>query len=229
MIAFVLAQEEEIASIAQIDKNFKVYQSSFFKYYLLQKNNKKFVFVFCGVGKANAAACTTELIGLFSPTYLINIGIAGTNKTDFEFLDIVLLERNYYLDVDATYFNYELGQIPREEKYFENNDQLNLKIETLFNKNQIQFKKCYGASCDSFVNLFNLSHFSNPIFNLVSCIEMEATAIKQIAFKAKVATAFIKIVSDNIWNNISSEQFEQNYLKLQTKICMIIKLLINSF
>ncbi|MDE5545322.1 MAG: 5'-methylthioadenosine/S-adenosylhomocysteine nucleosidase, partial [Malacoplasma sp.] len=204
MIGFIFAMENEITSVKDINKNIKVYQTDFFKYYLFSQNNQDFVFVFSGIGKANAACATLEIIKTFSLKKIINIGICGTNKKHLKPNDILVLRRNYYLDVDATFFGYKPGQIPKEKPYFENNNELTNSVKLIFNEQKIDFIECYGASSDSFININNFNKFDNNLFNLVSCLEMEATAIKQVANKANVETCFIKVISDNVLENESS-------------------------
>lgn len=226
MIGFIIALEEEITSIKDIDKNIKVYQTDFFKYYLFSKNNIDFVLVFSGVGKANAAACSLEIIKTFSLTKLINIGVCGVNKKDIKTDDVLILSRNYYLDVDATEFGYKYGQVPKEKEYFENNNKLNNDIKSIFETNEIKYKECYGGTSDSFITLMNIDKLNKEVFNIVSAIDMEATAINQIASKTKIDTAFIKIVSDNILEE--KNKYTENQISWPKTVTDIINLITNN-
>lgn len=226
MIGFIIALEDEITSIKDIDKNVKVYQTDFFKYYLFSKNNVDFVFVFSGVGKSNSAACCLEVIKTFSLTKLINIGVCGVNKKDIKSDDVLLLSRNYYLDVDATEFGYKYGQLPREKEYFENNNELNNSIKEIFNNNEIKFTECYGGTSDTFVTLTNLKKIDRSIFDLVTAFDMEATSIKQIANKAKIDTSFIKVVSDNILE--IKNKYNDNKISWPKVVTNIINIIVNN-
>ncbi|MDE5949598.1 MAG: 5'-methylthioadenosine/S-adenosylhomocysteine nucleosidase [Malacoplasma sp.] len=223
MIGFIFAMESEITAVKDINKDIKVYQTDFFKYYLFSQNNQDFVFVFSGIGKANAAAATLEIIKTFSLKKIINIGICGTNKNHLKSNDILILSRNYYLDVDATFFDYEYGQIPKEKPYFENNNELTNSIKSIFDELKIDFIECYGATADSFININNYNQYNKNLFDLVSCLDMEATAIKQIASKTNVQTCFIKIISDNVLVPKNGyEESKKNWPLIVTKIIGIL-------
>lgn len=225
MIGFIFSMESEITSVKDINKNIKVYQTDFYKYYLFTSNNQDFVFTFSGIGKSNAAAATLEIIKTFSLKKLINVGICGTNKSNIKTNDILILLRNYYLDVDATFFNYEYGQIPKEKPYFDNNNELTNLIKSIFKSEKVDFIECYGGTADSFVSIYNFKQFNPDLFRLVSSIDMEATAIKQIASKASVETCFIKVVSDSVL--FSENHYEKNKNIWPSTVTKIVNLLTN--
>lgn len=228
MNGVIIALKEEITSINDISDDVKVYETNFFKYYIFSKNNNNFVLVFSGVGKANSAACTIDLIKTFNVKNILNIGVCGTNKNDIEKNSVTVLSRNYYLDVDATEFGYSFGQVPKELEFFENENEFNNKIKKILKENNIEFKQCYGATIDSFINNKNIDKFvDNDLFEKVSCFDMESCSIKQIASKAKTNTSFIKVISDNIRGKTNEYiETKETWPKTVTKI---INLIINNF
>lgn len=227
MNGIIIAMRDEITSISELCDDVKVYETNFFKYYIFNKNNKNFVLVFSGIGKTNSSACTVDLIKTFKVENILNIGVCGTNSSEYEKNSVVLLSRNYYLDVDVTEFGYKPGQVPKEPEYFENENKFNETIKSILKANEITFKQAYGATLDSFINLNNIDNFDSQLFETVSCFDMESCAIKHVASKAKVNTSFIKIISDNIL--AKTNEYNETKDVWPTTVTNILKLIINNF
>lgn len=224
MIGLIFAMKEEITMLKKISKNISTFNSQFYKYFIFTHNNQEFVATFSGIGKVNAAGCAVDLIKTFSVKKILNIGSCGSSDKNLNILDVVVLKNNYYLDVDATAFGYEIGQVPQEKPFFnsENNFQKNVK-KILKDKN-INFYELNGGTSDSFINKNNYQKIDKELLSKVSCIDMEATAINQIASKNKVDTCFIKVISDSLYySKSSSEDFKENLKKISSLVYEITK------
>ncbi len=224
MIGLIFALKEEISSIKKLSSDIKTYQSNFFKYFIFQVNGKEYVATYCGVGKANAAACTADMINSFSVKKILNIGSCGSKDMNVNIFDIVLVNRNYYIDVDATIFGYDYGQIPQEPTCYENNNSFAKAIKNILDKNDVKYFYANCGTSDSFVDVNNYKKINKDLFKKISCIDMEAAAINQIATKSKVECCFIKIISDSLFNDMrSDEEFDKNIKKIGNMTVEILR------
>lgn len=229
MIGIIIAMKDEISNVNALAKDISVFESNIFKYYIFNKGDKTFVLTFSGIGKANAASCVTELINSFSISKVINIGSCGACDKSLSIFDIVFLENTYYLDVDASMFGYEIGQIPQEKPFFESKNNFEKTIKTIMNENGFNFFELNGATADSFIHRENICNFNKNILQKVSCIDMESTAISQISFKKNIETCFIKVISDNLYSEKkSNEEFRENIKKISNLITDIINIITNN-
>ena len=175
MNGIIIADAFEISNLPwKLKEEKKINQFTFHVY----ENNT--VVVHSGIGIANAAAATQELISSFEVKNIYNYGaVGGSSKTNL--YDLITPERIYYHDVFTPW--YKRGQTPGEKEYF-NNSLNHLKTNNL-------------ASGSSFLTDANeiavlSSDFSADIF------DMETAAIAQIADKNNTPLGVIKCVSDVI-------------------------------
>ena len=63
-------------------------------------SGKKVVLAKCGIGKVNATITTISLINDYSPSYIINTGVAGGVENSIEVGDIVVGTQTCYHDFD---------------------------------------------------------------------------------------------------------------------------------
>lgn len=219
MIGLIFAMEDEIKALKKIVANISTFHSGFFKYFIFQVNNNEYVATFSGIGKANASACVIDMVKTFSIKKILNIGSCGSCDMNLNVFDVVLVEKNYYLDVDATAFGYEYGQVPKEKPFYEANNIFSDEIEKMLNKNNIIYKKKNCGTADSFISLNNYKKIDKTLLKKVSCIDMESTAIAQICHKNDVSYCFLKVISDSLFtSNKSNDEFKTNMKKV-SNIC----------
>lgn len=144
------------------------------------------VAVHSGIGIANAAAATQELISSFKVKEIINYGAVGGNK-HVNVYDVVTPARIFFHDVITPW--YKRGQTPGEKEFFTN------AISSEKNNNL--------ASGSSFVTGRELI---KGIKAEIDCdiFDMETAAIAQIADKNNVPLSVIKCVSDSIGHTDAS-------------------------
>lgn len=226
MTGIIFAMKDEISTLKKISKNISTFDSGFFKYFLFSKDNKEFVATFCGIGKANAAACTIDMIKTFSVKNILNIGTCGSCDINLDIFGVAVLKNNYYLDVDATAFGYEKGQVPQEKPFFSCENSFSDKVKNILKNNEINFLEVNGGTADSFIDLNNFKKIDKSLLKKVSCIDMESTAINQIASKKKVNTCFIKLISDSFYSQKKSEEeFKENLKKIALQTTNILNLI----
>lgn len=147
---------------------------------------KDFVAVHSGIGIANAAAATQELISSFNVKEIINYGAVGGNE-HVNVYDIITPEKIFFHDVTTPW--YKRGQTPGEKEYFLNN------ISSEMNNNL--------GSGSSFITSKDLIDTLKKEIN-VDIFDMETAGIAQIADKNNVKLSVIKVVSDSVGNTETS-------------------------
>lgn len=229
MIGIIFAMKEEMTMLKKISKNISTFNSQFYKYFIFSINNTEFVATFSGIGKANAAACTVDLIKTFSVKKILNIGACGTSDVQLNLLDVVVLKNTYYLDVDATGFGYEMGQVPQEKPFYSCENSFSKKVKNILEKHEIKYFELNGGTADSFISLNNFKKFNKDMLKKVSTIDMESNAINQIASKNKVDTCFIKVISDSLYRSENNEvDFKENLKKINLIIFQILTNIVNN-
>lgn len=178
MIGIIVADPNEINKF-EFEK-IKTEKINQFEFNIYKINGKEVVVVHSGIGIANAAAATQELISSYNVESIYNYGAVGGDDT-VEVFDLIAPERIYFHDVVTPW--YKRGQTPNEKEYFVNS----LSLE---NKNNL-------GSGSSFLSSKELIDTVKKDID-VNIFDMETAAIAQIADKNNVKLYVIKCVSDSI-------------------------------
>ncbi|UCZ54401.1 5'-methylthioadenosine/S-adenosylhomocysteine nucleosidase [Bacillus shivajii] len=162
-----------------------------------------------GIGKVNAAICTTLMNQLYQPDYIINTGSAGGFHQSLKVGDIVISTEVRYNDVDATVFGYEFGQVPRMPASYEPNETLMKVAENCAEEVGIHSVKGLIVSGDSFMSDHDRVEFIREQFNDPHCSEMEAGAIAQVCYQFQCPFVIIRSLSDIAGSDakVSYDQF----------------------
>lgn len=174
-IGIVVADENEISSLP-----WKLKEIKKIKQFSFQIFTNGIIIVHSGIGFANAASATQQLISSFEIEQIWNYGAVGASDK-LKLFDLVAPRQIYYHDVITPW--HKRGQISNEKSYFINN----LKLENNYNL----------ASGSSFVAETTIIKAIKKEID-VDIFDMEAAAIAQIADKNKIAFFIIKCVSDII-------------------------------
>jgi adenosylhomocysteine nucleosidase len=157
------------------------------------------VLVQSGIGKANAAATVALLIQTFSPSHVINTGVAGGILRSPG--DVVIADCVTYYDIYAEAFGYEPGQVPGEPRLF--------YADALMTKQLLALSTdAYAgviASGDRFVtSLETVAWMSEP----VQAVDMESAAIGQICAQASIPFAIVRAISDQVQSEAQTTDFD---------------------
>lgn len=212
MIGIIGAMEEEVNAIKQYMELKETKHILDFQYDIGTIHQKEVVLLQCGIGKVNAAICTTLLLTQFDIDYVINIGSAGGLSLDQEIGDIVISRDIQYYDVDVTGFEYPMGQVPGMPQVFQADPLLiDHTIKTL-QKLNLRYHIGTIASGDQFVcNKSQVKQIKHVIKDAICC-EMEAGAIVQTCYKFHTNFIITRSLSDVFDKGDSSIQFDE-YLK----------------
>lgn len=183
---------------------------------------KAIVFARAGIAKVNASLCTQVLISNFHAELIINCGIAGAISPHLSILDLVVSDRAFQHDVDATYFHYALGHIPGMKSIFwdacgELIQAAFAAFETVrhgnfdFDRKNIfenfpdlvndllksKMVKGTVASGDVFVSETKDRNRIKMICPETACVEMEGAAIAQVASINEIPFVILRSISDS--------------------------------
>ena len=206
----IVAMEKEIVHFKEIFNCTKVHNICNISFYEGFYLDNKIVFTKAGIGKVNAAVATTLLIEHFSPSLVINTGIAGGYSKELKPLDIVVADKVFYSDVDMTSpiaGAYKYGQIEGLPDGFETSYNLlnnidDCKIGSILTGDQ--FVDNY-EKCDSLVK----KYFDKQN---VLAFDMESGSIAQICTLNKIDFIIMRAISDIIG---STNEFD--YLTFSTQ------------
>jgi len=225
MIGIIIAMEEEFFDLKKyiIINDKKIIHNQQFLFF--SSNNKDFVLTITKIGKTNAAMSTTLLVNEFHPEYIFNFGSAGSVSKNVNILDLILIEKSFHYDVDATTFNYKLGQLPGESLYFNSTKKLNYKIETALNDLGLKIKKGIACSGDNFITTKNIENFNLIIKNNALIVDMEIASIMQVCEHLSVPLISIKCVTDSIFSTTSKLDFEVNIKRASELLLKLFKII----
>ena len=153
----------------------------------------------CGIGKVNAALAAQYIIDRFSPTALINTGVAGGVREDAEIGDIAVGRSSIQYDFDVTSGGYSLGTIPRlAVSEFPGDQQLaalalEAAAEVVAPEKILQGLIVTG---DRFVSSAAQKRAILNCFPQAVCVEMEGAAIAQVAHLNGTPHLILRAISD---------------------------------
>lgn len=159
------------------------------------------------IGKVNASFVLSNLLTKYNVQTIVNIGFAGANG-DYQIGEAVLIKEAQYHDFDLTVFGYELGQVPNfPTKYFSNPDLMK----------DFTYKQA---------NLYTGDYFMTTKDDNNYLVDMEATALFQVAHLMNKPMIVFKVVSDIIGKDKHLDEynnFEKNGSKIIKELFVEIK------
>ncbi len=226
MIGIIGAMEEEVEILKSSIENRETIQIAHVIFYKGNIEDKQVVLAQSGIGKVNAAITATLLINEFKPDLIINTGSAGSVDSELNIGDIIISNKVYYHDVNATAFGYKLGQVPSMPEFYETDSKLiDLAKSSI---EQLDLNGIVGevATGDSFIGSIDQRKVIKSNFPTASVVEMEAGAIAQTCYQYNVPIIVTRAVSD-LADKESDGTFEE-FLKVAcVNSSKIVKLLLN--
>ncbi|MBF9296617.1 5'-methylthioadenosine/adenosylhomocysteine nucleosidase [Mammaliicoccus sciuri] len=226
MIGIIGAMEEEVEILKSSIENRETIQIAHVIFYKGNIEDKQVVLAQSGIGKVNAAITATLLINEFKPDLIINTGSAGSVDSELNIGDIIISNKVYYHDVNATAFGYKLGQVPSMPEVYETDKELiDLAKSSI---EQLDLNGIVGevATGDSFIGSIDQRKVIKSNFPTASVVEMEAGAIAQTCYQYNVPIIVTRAVSD-LADKESDVTFEE-FLKVAcVNSSKIVKLLLN--
>ncbi len=153
-----------------------------------------------GIGKVNAAMKLTEAIKTHDIKAIYNFGFAGASK-HYEVGDVILITEAMYHDFDLTFFGYEKGQVPNNPTKFKSDEKLIKDV----------IKVVPDVKTGT---LFTGDYFMTESVDIPYIVDMEGTALYQVAHHFNIPIVSVKLVSDIVGMDDhykSYKKFEQTH------------------
>lgn len=164
----------------------------------------------CGVGKVAAAVCAQTMILRFSPSAVINVGVAGGIGKEIHIGDVVVSRGLVQHDMDTSALGDEKGlisglnlvTIPASPKLTE---QVASVAESVYGKEKVHIGVI--ATGDQFIGDAARLNQIAAEFGACAC-EMEGGSIAQVCFLNRTDFIVIRAISDNA-NEEAATDFTQ--------------------
>ncbi len=217
MIGIIGAMEEEVAAIKEYMNIIDTKTILDCTFYQGTIENKEIVLLQGGIGKVNAAICTTLLLTNYKIDFVINIGSAGGLCLNQEVGDIVISDEVCQYDFDVTAFaNRVLGEVPGLPPKIKADQELIDKAKKVLENLKLNCEVGLIVSGDKFVADKNIVDYIKNNFAEAKCCEMEAAAVGQTCYKFNTRFIIARSLSDVFNKGDSTVQFDE-YLNKAAK------------
>lgn len=181
----IVADKEEVNSLEKFHWKLIFYKNNWWIY---EKNNKKILVIYSGIGIVNAASTAQLLIDKFPYLKTIyNYGAVGAYGKKLKVFDVIIPHKIYFYDVKTPW--YPLGKTPGENEFYFNNYEIHSKINL-------------GSGNSFLYNEKEIKQIQKEI--PVNIFDMESAAISQVCFKNNKNFITVKCVSDIIGSDQNS-------------------------
>ena len=217
MIGIIGAMEEEVAEIKEymdVSDSKTILDCTFYHGTI---EGKEVVLLQGGIGKVNAAICTTLLLTNYDIDYVINVGSAGGLCLSQNVGDVVISNEVCQYDFDITAFkNRVLGEVPGLPPRIKADDALIKKAINVLKSLDLNYETGLIVSGDKFVANKEVASYIKNNFEDAKCCEMEAAAVGQTCYKFNTKFIITRSLSDIFGKGDSTIQFDE-YLKKAAK------------
>ncbi|WP_338982895.1 hypothetical protein [Spiroplasma endosymbiont of Othius punctulatus] len=210
---FLFAMDEESKDTIK-DFGFKLVTSIPFKLY---KNENDFLMI-TTIGTMNAAASVMWVNENYNIDEYYNLGLVGSTGKKSDVLDVVVIDKVYIANVDATGFGYKLGQVPRMPEFIQSDK---VKFKNDFNSVDLCSSNIFINSTELFQN--NMAIISKTI----SVFDMELAGIYSTLHKLDKPKYSFKVVSDTLSKNDNELQFEEILVEGSKKLSEVVKQIVS--
>lgn len=207
-IGIIGALEEEVSSIINMLSDYKKETAGGIDFHLGTLYGKSVVISRCGVGKVFAAICAQAMIIKYSPSLIVNTGVAGALSPELRCADIVIGSELCQHDMDTSPLGDPVGLISGINKiFFEcDMDAVNI-IKDSCEQNNYRYLVGRIASGDKFIAEKSEKEKIISAFSAYAC-EMEGAAIAHTAFVNSTPFVVIRAISDSADGEASMSYLE---------------------
>lgn len=222
MLGIIGAMPEEVEQLKGEMDHVQVTDVAGMEFYKGKISGKDVVVVRSGVGKVNAAMCVQVLADRFAVDGIVNTGIAGSLRAEINIGDMVLSTDAVQHDVDATVFDYRLGEIPQigrlefaaDGKLREAAKECCLRVNP-----DIRVFEGRVLSGDQFIAGKEKKKWLVDNFDGF-CAEMEGAAVAQAAYLNRVPFLVVRAISDKADDSAKMDysEFERQAILHSTRL-----------
>jgi len=215
MIGIIVAMQKELAGYLKLLKNIEKKCIAGKEFFLGTLYKKQVVVCLSGIGKVNATIAATVMATNYSPSLIINTGIAGGLGT-LSNLDIVIADKVCQHDMDTSPLGDPIGYISGVGKIYFDTDSV---VRKLFLSIAPNAALGTIASGDQFVADTQSAQYIAEAFGAVCC-DMESGAVGHAAYSFGIPFISVRCISDNADEqaSMSFEQFSQEASEISVRI-----------
>ena len=225
MIGIIGAMEVEIEGIRSKMTHKKEKVISGVKYVSGKLGKSRVVTAVCGIGKVFAAICTQTMILEYSPSVIINIGVAGSLSSELKVCDIAIADKVVQHDMDTSHLGDPKGLISGiNVVYIDSDVPVSSMLSDIVKEYGINTVSGTIASGDQFIASGDVKERIVSDFGAIAC-EMEGAAIGHVCYVNGRPFAVLRAISDNADGvaDIDYPSFckkaADNYVKVITTFC----------
>ncbi len=189
MIGIIAAMDVEMEALVNLLTDYDTCLIAGLEYHKGVLNETEVVICKCGVGKVNAAMHTQALIDRFSPSTIIQTGLAGSLQEQVKQLDLVIGSELVYHDMQEFVIK---SFDPLEEVYYADKSLLEKTVEIAGTESvhvgRIATGDLFVASKDTKEEILERTG--------ALCAEMEGCAVAHTAYLNNVPFVVIRSISD---------------------------------
>ncbi len=180
--------------------------------------NKDIVIAKCGIGKVFAAICAQTMILRYSPSIIINSGVAGTLTEDLSVMDVAIADNVVQHDMDTSAIGDPKGLISGINViYIEADDRIKNALKRACSSLNCNEKTGIIASGDKFVAEAAQKQDIKANFGAIAC-EMEGASIGHVCYVNKIPFGIIRAISDGEGAEMDYMTFSQKAATQSIKI-----------
>jgi len=200
MIGIITAMKVESEKVLSAMENVRDEKVCAFEFHVGTLCGRDVVLCISGVGKVNAAACTQALIMRYSPSLIINIGVAGSASPLLGVGDFAVGEACFQFDVDTSPIGDPKYMISGINKIYIESSADTVKRAVEVAKRKFPERKVISGkigSSDKFIGGENAYLRDVASEAGAVCVDMESGSIAQVALVNGIEFLAVRTISDS--------------------------------
>ncbi len=195
-IAIIAAMNKEAAGLIENMTDVKTETVSGITFNLGKIKGKDCVVAVCGIGKVFAALCAQTMILKYSPSLIINSGVAGGLDRSLKICDIAVADSLVQHDMDTSALGDPKGMISGINVInIPTDENIAARLVKCAEAEGIGTVRGVIASGDKFVSSETDKKTITDTFSAIAC-EMEGAAIAQVCYVNKIPFCVMRAISD---------------------------------
>jgi len=195
-IGIIGAMQEEVTVLKNIMKDKQEWVEANASFTSGKIEQVEVILVQSGIGKVNSSIAATLLLSKHGVDAIVNTGSAGGIGEGLIVGDLVISTELAYHDVDATVFDYVIGQVPQMPARYQADKTLVKQVIDAAEKVGLKTVQGLIVTSDSFVADKKIVHQIKQHFPDALASEMEGAAIAQVCYQFNKPFVIVRAMSD---------------------------------
>lgn len=214
----IAAMDEEVQALLDNLPNYEVKTIDDNTAYEFKIRDENFVLVKGKIGKVYTSIFLSRLALILKIKRVFNIGTSGGVNKGLKINDVIVATKVGYHDVDVTFFNYEIGQIPGDPRYYECDNEF---VDSRIIDPKYSIKRGIILSGDSFVTRENINSKNINVEECLAC-EMESASVGQTCSQLKIPFVVIRSISDLTFEQIDVDNHNNDVVSSSTNSALVL-------